>query len=60
MEYLLSFVIFGLVVVGLGLGVMFGRQPIQGTCGGLNNPAGCGACGRKPGKGPDACPRKSR
>ena len=44
--YLLSFAVFVLALGGLSVGVLMGRGGIRGTCGGLNNPDGCGACGR--------------
>lgn len=46
-----TFVILLLVVAGMAVGVMFGRSPIKGSCGGLNN-AGvdspCEICGGNP------------
>lgn len=38
---LFTFVIFALSLVGLGLGVLAGRRPLTGSCGGL----GCSHCG---------------
>lgn len=32
---LLTFIVFVLAMVGLGLGVLFGRAPVKGSCGGL-------------------------
>ena len=32
-----AFVIIAIVMAGMAVGVMFSRQPIQGTCGGLGN-----------------------
>jgi len=32
----LSFVIVGLAVVGMAIGVIAGRAPIKGSCGGVN------------------------
>ena len=52
--YILSFIVFGLALTGLGVGLLTGRGGIRGTCGGLNNPGGCGACGRSA----EGCPRK--
>ena len=34
--FLISFVVIVLVVVGMAVGVMGGREPIKGSCGGLN------------------------
>jgi hypothetical protein len=37
MTYLLAaFVVFVLVMTGMGLGVIFSNRPIRGSCGGLN------------------------
>lgn len=55
--YLLSFVVFVLALGGLSVGVLTGRGGIRGTCGGLNNPGGCGACGRTADSEGD-CPRR--
>ena len=57
--YLISFAIFVLVLTGLSIGLLAGRDGIRGSCGGLNNPdgQGCGACGRS-GIERSECPRK--
>lgn len=50
---LASFVILLLVVAGMAVGVIFGREPIKGSCGGLNNAgvdASCELCGGNPAK----------
>lgn len=50
---LASFVILALVIAGMAVGVMFGRSPIKGSCGGLNNATGdssCSICGGNPNK----------
>jgi hypothetical protein len=41
---LISFVIILVAVLGLSLGVLLGRRPIQGSCGGIGGR--CGACSR--------------
>lgn len=45
---LLTLVIFLLAFGGLAIGVLLGRPPIKGSCGGLNCIKGidCGACRR--------------
>lgn len=43
---LLSFVIVIAVVGAMGIGVLAGREPIKGSCGGLNG-AGCELCSGK-------------
>lgn len=50
-EFLLSFVILLAVVAGMAIGVLRGRDPIAGTCGGLNNmgvDGSCEICGGNP------------
>ncbi len=47
--FIVTFSIMLLAVVGMAVGVLFGRSPIAGSCGGLNavNDSGeCGACSR--------------
>ena len=41
---LLTIVIFALLIAGMAIGVLRGRKPIAGTCGGLNNMGGGGTC----------------
>jgi hypothetical protein len=43
-EFLLSFAILLMVVAAMAIGVMRGRAPISGSCGGLNNAAAGGSC----------------
>jgi hypothetical protein len=40
---ILSFVIVAAVIAAMGIGVMAGRAPIKGSCGGLNS-GGCELC----------------
>lgn len=44
--FLLTFAIILLAIGGLAIGVLFGRPPIKGSCGGVNCIKGsdCGAC----------------
>lgn len=41
--FMLSFVIVAIVVGAMAIGVMAGRSPIKGSCGGLNG-GGCELC----------------
>ena len=41
MVWLLTFLLFLLAVLGLAVGVLMGREPLRGSCGG----SGCGVCG---------------
>jgi hypothetical protein len=43
-EFLLTFIILLAIVAGMAVGVIRGRKPIAGTCGGLNNMGEQGAC----------------
>jgi hypothetical protein len=40
---LITFAILLTVIAGMAIGVMNGRKPISGSCGGLNN-GGCELC----------------
>ena len=51
--FALSFVAFALAALGLGLGVLLGRRPIEGSCGGVATGGGCEFCGdKRPTDGP--------
>lgn len=43
-EFLLTLVILLTIVAGMAVGVLNGRKPITGSCGGLNNAGVGGAC----------------
>ena len=52
-EIFLSFFIFMAIVLIMSLGVLRGRAPIAGSCGGLNNlgvGGACEICGGNPSK----------
>ena len=36
LEIILSFLVFLIVVLAMSIGISFGRQALQGSCGGLN------------------------
>lgn len=53
MTVLLSVIVLLLVVSGMAIGVMMGRKPIKGSCGGLNAigiDGECEICGGNPAK----------
>ena len=43
---MLSFAVFALVIGGMAVGVLAGRQPIKGSCGGANG-EGCELCSNR-------------
>ena len=49
---LVSFLVFLAVIGAMAVGVMFGREPIKGSCGGINALQGgsgdCPVCGGQP------------
>lgn len=48
-----TFLLLIAVVAGMAVGVMFGRKPLKGSCGGLNNAgvdSSCSVCGGNPAK----------
>ncbi|MCC5865528.1 MAG: (Na+)-NQR maturation NqrM [Wenzhouxiangella sp.] len=53
--FILSAALMLVVVAAMAIGVIMGRKPISGSCGGLGSKAGC-PCGRKPG---DPCSKTS-
>lgn len=50
---LVSFILIATVVLIMSVGVIMGRKPVQGSCGGLNAVSGmekCELCGGSPAK----------
>jgi hypothetical protein len=45
--FLLSFALIALAIGGLALGVIFGRAPIRGSCGGLACDGACTGCDKE-------------
>lgn len=55
MTFLLVFILLGLIVAGMSVGVLMGRKPITGSCGGVGAALGqknytCDICGDDPNK----------
>ncbi len=44
MQVLLSFVAIATVILLMSVGVLFGRKPVQGSCGGMNKLDGLSEC----------------
>ncbi|MFT6092127.1 MAG: hypothetical protein ACJA2Q_000009 [Pseudohongiellaceae bacterium] len=42
--FLISFLLIVTVVLIMSVGVIMGRKPVQGSCGGLNNLSGMDEC----------------
>ncbi len=42
---LISILVFCLAILAMSVGVLLGREPIRGSCGGIMG--GCGACTRR-------------
>lgn len=40
----ISFIVLILIVAMMSVGVLLGRKPVQGSCGGMNNIQGLGDC----------------
>tara|TARA_Y100000996_G_scaffold412341_1_gene398183 strand:- start:1210 stop:1386 length:177 start_codon:yes stop_codon:yes gene_type:complete len=52
-EMLIIFLILMLIIAAMSVGVLFGKKPITGSCGGLNNlepGRECELCGGNPSK----------
>lgn len=51
--FLLALGLVLLLIAGMSIGVIFGRKPISGSCGGVGNQigggSGCSVCGRESG-----------
>ena len=53
MTFILTFMIVALVIAGMAIGVIFGRGPIKGSCGGMSAvgiDSNCEICGGNPNK----------
>jgi len=53
--FLLVFALLGLIIIGMSVGVLMGRRPIKGSCGGVGAALGqkdytCDICGDDPNK----------
>jgi hypothetical protein len=44
MSLLVTFAVIALVVLLMSVGVLFGRKPVQGSCGGMNKISDLGEC----------------
>lgn len=44
MQIVLTFIAIAAVILLMSVGVLFGRKPVQGSCGGMNNIDGSNEC----------------
>lgn len=59
MIYLITFLVFALIIAGMAIGVMNGREPLKGSCGGVGKlgiDQKCELCGGDP----QVCETESR
>ena len=62
MTWLIAFILMLLIVAGMAIGVMLGRRPIGGSCGGLAGAVGIDhscTCGKSPGASCGSAPPPS-
>jgi uncharacterized protein len=43
--FIASFIVLGIAIIGMAIGVILGRPAIKGSCGGLNQVGLGGSCG---------------
>lgn len=43
-NFLITFLVMAVVIAIMSVGVIFGRKPVQGSCGGMNKIEGLGDC----------------
>ncbi|MBT3738183.1 MAG: (Na+)-NQR maturation NqrM [Candidatus Marinimicrobia bacterium] len=41
MEFFLSIIVIGLALLGMSIGIIFNRKPLQGSCGGVASDCIC-------------------
>ena len=41
MEYFLTILVIGVAILGMSIGIIFNRKPLQGSCGGVANECIC-------------------
>ena len=44
LSFLITFIVIAEVIMIMSVGVLFGRKPVQGSCGGMNNIGGLNEC----------------
>jgi uncharacterized protein len=52
-SFIVTFFVMATVILLMSVGVLFGRKPVQGSCGGMNSIEGlkeCEICGGEPQK----------
>jgi hypothetical protein len=64
MTFILSFLVVSIAILGMSVGILAGRRPIQGGCGGKDREIGagigCGSCGVEGRDGNPAALREGR
>ncbi|MBJ12512.1 MAG: hypothetical protein CMG62_05460 [Candidatus Marinimicrobia bacterium] len=50
MNIIIGIFLFMLAVMAMSIGIIFNREPLSGSCGGLNQKGVCTICGNNPEK----------